>query len=139
MTELDLQPILDEIRHPESGPRQTKTLQSRRSPLATPSQQIAALEKVSLGHTCLGGDFSAAIAKCGSGALVSGAIEIFQINLCKLCNMTCRHCHVDAGPDRWREVMSRETVDACLAALDRTGAHTCLLYTSDAADDEYNV
>ncbi len=38
--------------------------------------------------------------------------------------MTCRHCHVDAGPDRVREVMTRETVDACLTALDRTEAHT---------------
>ncbi len=32
-----------------------------------------------------------------------GDVEIFQINLGKLCNMACRHCHVDAGPDRWRE------------------------------------
>ena len=38
--------------------------------------------------------------------------------------MTCRHCHVDAGPDRWREVMTRETVDRCLSALDCTDAHT---------------
>ena len=34
--------------------------------------------------------------------------------------MTCRHCHVDAGPDRTDEIMDRATVDACLAALDRT-------------------
>jgi radical SAM/Cys-rich protein len=38
--------------------------------------------------------------------------------------MTCRHCHVDAGPDRTDQMMSRETVDLCLAALDRTGAKT---------------
>jgi len=31
----------------------------------------------------------------------------------KLCNQTCRHCHVDAGPDR-RESMTRETMQACL-------------------------
>jgi len=36
--------------------------------------------------------------------------------------MTCRHCHVDAGPDRTDQMMSRETVDLCLAALDRTAA-----------------
>jgi radical SAM/Cys-rich protein len=47
-----------------------------------------------------------------------------QINLGKLCNMTCRHCHVDAGPDRTAEVMSRETIEACLQALDRTAART---------------
>ncbi len=38
--------------------------------------------------------------------------------------MTCRHCHVDAGPDRWAEEMNLETVEACLGALDRTAAHT---------------
>jgi radical SAM/Cys-rich protein len=38
--------------------------------------------------------------------------------------MTCRHCHVDAGPDRVAENMDRKTIDLCLAALDRTGAHT---------------
>ncbi len=56
--------------------------------------------------------------------LTPDALEIFQINLGKLCNMTCRHCHVDAGPDRVRENMDRETVDACLRALDRTSAAT---------------
>jgi len=56
--------------------------------------------------------------------LAPTAIEIFQVNVGKLCNMTCRHCHVDAGPDRTDQMMSRETVDLCLAALDRTGAKT---------------
>jgi radical SAM/Cys-rich protein len=50
------------------------------------------------------------------------AVDIFQINVGKLCNMTCRHCHVDAGPDRTDQMMSRETVELCLAALDRTAA-----------------
>jgi radical SAM/Cys-rich protein len=79
---------------------------------------------VSLGHLPSGGDFETALEADGPDAFTAGHIEIFQINLGKLCNMTCRHCHVDAGPDRWREVMSRETVDACLTALDRTDAHT---------------
>jgi radical SAM/Cys-rich protein len=38
--------------------------------------------------------------------------------------MTCRHCHVDSGPDRVEENMSRDTIDACLSALDKTDAHT---------------
>jgi radical SAM/Cys-rich protein len=38
--------------------------------------------------------------------------------------MTCRHCHVDSGPDRVEENMSRDTIDACLRALDKTEAHT---------------
>lgn len=26
-------------------------------------------------------------------------LEIFQVNIGKMCNQTCRHCHVDAGPE----------------------------------------
>jgi radical SAM/Cys-rich protein len=115
---------LEEIQRPESGPRPTTSLQVRRSPLAEPQQQIARLESVALAHRAGNGDFEAAVAESGTEKLVAGSIEIFQINLGKLCNMACRHCHVDAGPDRWSEVMSRGTVDACLRALDRTGAHT---------------
>lgn len=50
-------------------------------------------------------------------------LEIFQINLGKMCNQVCKHCHVDAGPDR-KEIMTREVIDLCLKALDQSGAHT---------------
>jgi len=50
-------------------------------------------------------------------------IEVFQINVGKLCNQICRHCHVDAGPGR-TERMTRETAEACVAALRRTDAPT---------------
>jgi len=116
--------IREEIERPDAGPRPTTSLRSRRSPLAEPRIQIQSLEKVSLGHLSSGGDFETALVSDGTEALTAGRVEIFQMNLGKLCNMTCRHCHVDAGPDRWHEVMDRETVDACLAALDRTDAHT---------------
>lgn len=43
-------------------------------------------------------------------------IEIFQMNVGYMCNMTCKHCHVDAGPDR-EEIMSKETFEYCLEAL----------------------
>jgi len=36
--------------------------------------------------------------------------EILQVNVGKLCNLTCVHCHVNAGPKR-KEVMTRETID----------------------------
>ena len=125
MTEAHSLPLIrEEIQRPDAGPRPTTTLQSRRAPLAEPRRQIENLEMVPLDHLPSGGDFEAALGTQGGVAFTTGRIEIFQINLGKLCNMTCRHCHVDAGPDRWREVMSRETVDACLAALDRTDAHT---------------
>lgn len=43
-------------------------------------------------------------------------IEIFQVNVGYMCNQTCKHCHVDAGPDR-KEIMTRETMEECLVAL----------------------
>lgn len=52
-----------------------------------------------------------------SGKLLPSRIEIFQINVGKLCNQTCAHCHVDAGPDRKAENMNKETFDRCLEIL----------------------
>ena len=67
--------------------------------------------------------FNSALARHGLHPLRATGIEIFQINVGKLCNQTCRHCHVDAGPDR-TERMTRETAEACMAALERTNATT---------------
>ncbi len=49
--------------------------------------------------------------------------EILQINVGKLCNLTCMHCHVNAGPKR-KEIMTRETVDRILAWLAGTDIPT---------------
>jgi radical SAM/Cys-rich protein len=43
-------------------------------------------------------------------------LEIFQVNVGKMCNQVCKHCHVDAGPDR-KEIMTRETMQQCLDVL----------------------
>ena len=43
-------------------------------------------------------------------------LEIFQINLGKMCNQVCKHCHVDAGPDR-KEIMTRQTMLECLRVI----------------------
>ena len=45
--------------------------------------------------------------------------EILQVNVGKLCNLTCIHCHVNAGPKR-KEIMTRETVDRIIDWLVRT-------------------
>ena len=45
--------------------------------------------------------------------LVRGETKVLQLNLGKLCNITCTHCHVNAGPGR-KEIISRETVDRVL-------------------------
>ncbi len=39
--------------------------------------------------------------------------EILQINVGKLCNLTCSHCHVNAGPAR-KEIITRETLQKIL-------------------------
>lgn len=36
----------------------------------------------------------------------------------RLCNQACKHCHVDAGPNR-KEIMSKETMEMCLEVLRR--------------------
>jgi len=59
----------------------------------------------------------------GFSPLYATGITVFQINVGKFCNQTCRHCHVDAGPDR-EEKMTRETAELCIAALSRTDIPT---------------
>jgi radical SAM/Cys-rich protein len=100
------------------------TLHRRQDPLASGVTQQVHLNSVDLSTLPDGGDFDRAIARSGWDSLTPGEIEIFQINLGKLCNMSCRHCHVDAGPDRTQENMDRTMVDLALAALDQTNAHT---------------
>jgi radical SAM/Cys-rich protein len=45
--------------------------------------------------------------------------EILQVNVGKLCNLTCMHCHVNAGPKR-EEIMTRETIDRVIDWLAKT-------------------
>src|SRR5690606_3850776 len=97
----------------------------RRVPLAAPEEQLRVLDAVPVGGGPSGtGSFDEDLRRAGWPVLRPARLEIFQINVGKLCNMTCRHCHVDSGPDRLDENMDRETVDACLRAIDRSGAHT---------------
>jgi radical SAM/Cys-rich protein len=100
------------------------TLHRRQDPLASGVTQQVRLNGVDLSRLPEGGDFDRAIARSGWDSLTPGAVEIFQINLGKLCNMSCRHCHVDAGPDRTQENMDRAMVDLALEALGQTHAHT---------------
>ena len=49
--------------------------------------------------------------------------EILQVNAGKLCNLTCMHCHVNAGPKR-KEIMTRETIDRIINWLAKTDIPT---------------
>ena len=49
--------------------------------------------------------------------------EILQVNVGKLCNLTCVHCHVNAGPKR-KEIMTRATIDRIIDWLAKTEIRT---------------
>ena len=89
------------------------SLLRRGHPLADPGRQLAILD--SPGERL---PFAQTLAAHGLAPLRSAAVSVLQINVGKLCNQTCRHCHVDAGPDR-REVMDQETMQACLDLVER--------------------
>ncbi len=46
------------------------------------------------------------------------AIEILQVNVGKLCNLTCSHCHVEAGPTKTKENMNKKTARAIVVLMD---------------------
>lgn len=49
--------------------------------------------------------------------------QVLQVNVGKLCNLTCVHCHVNAGPKR-KEIMTRETIDRVVDWLAKTDIPT---------------
>lgn len=55
--------------------------------------------------------------------LVRQGVETLQLNLGYLCNLSCVHCHVNAGPNR-SELMAAETVDLVLAVASELGVQT---------------
>jgi len=100
--------------------QKTKSLSSRHSDLADTFFQLKVLngrERTDARFP----PFGAAIGLAGfpHGRLRPTGIDIFQMNVGKLCNQTCSHCHVDAGPDRKAENMNRETFELCLDVLSR--------------------
>ena len=50
-------------------------------------------------------------------------LDVLQVNVGRLCNLACKHCHVEAGPNR-TEVMSRDTMEHCLRVLADWGFRT---------------
>jgi radical SAM/Cys-rich protein len=60
-------------------------------------------------------DFAGELARRGL-RLPPVSVDTLQVNITKLCNQVCRHCHVDASPAR-TEAMSEEGIDRCLEIL----------------------
>jgi radical SAM/Cys-rich protein len=109
-----LEDVTVDLAADRASPRAAQSLTRRHAPLAAPAEQLKLLASAPLRH-----EFSAM-----APDLAPAQLEVFQVNLGKLCNMTCRHCHVDAGPDRTDAMMDDATVDEVIAALRATSAHT---------------
>src|SRR6202167_2983923 len=65
--------------------------------------------------------FDATLARHGIRALSRKAVATIQVNVGKLCNQACHHCHVDAGPRR-TEIMTRATDERVGALIDASPA-----------------
>lgn len=99
-----------------------KTLKRRDSELARAKRQVELLS----GNTGLAANlpkFGDKLKETSLFPLKPTPLDIFQVNLGKMCNQVCKHCHVDAGPDR-KEIMTRETMQECLNAIAISGAKT---------------
>lgn len=94
------------------------SLLARHDPLADTEAQLRLLAQ-----TTACPPFETSLERAGLSPLTATGITVLQMNVGKLCNQTCRHCHVDAGPDR-TEVMSKATIDLCLQAFARTDIPT---------------
>lgn len=95
------------------------SLHKRKSMLADSLEQIRILEKTDCGIPA----FGEKLAETGHEPLCPAGSRILQVNVGYRCNLLCRHCHVDAGPDR-EEMMSRETMRHCLEAIRQSGIRT---------------
>lgn len=90
------------------------TLKRAKHWLSTPEEQIKILSK---NEEINIPSFESKIQDMGMKNLKPVGIDIFQVNVGKMCNQVCKHCHVDAGPDR-KEIMTRDTMQQILDAMD---------------------
>lgn len=112
----------------------TKSLKAQGNILANSKEQLDILE-----HGINHNDefrlvpFQQKLEQIGLYPLPAIALEIFQVNVGKMCNQVCKHCHVDAGPDR-KEIMTRETMQQCLDILANNTSFTTVDLTGGAPE-----
>jgi radical SAM/Cys-rich protein len=97
-----------------------KSLLAHQHRLAEAKAQVTFLEDAEYKELPFFDDY---LQSSGIGAIHSLQPEILQLNLGKMCNQVCKHCHVDAGPDR-KEIMTRETMELILSKLGNAGFTT---------------
>ncbi len=98
-----------------------KSLKANNHPIAHFSHQVELLENSD--ETNLLKKFGDQLKASDQYPLKPTKFEIFQVNMGKMCNQTCAHCHVDAGPDR-KEIMTRKTMMQCLKVLKENNFNT---------------
>src|SRR3954464_15670309 len=82
--------------------------------------------------------FDALLSKNGCAELRAVELTTLQVNVGKLCNQVCRHCHVDAGPHRVAEQMTRETAEFVVEVLRRNPEIATLDITGGAPELNVN-
>ena len=93
----------------------TKSLHAQHHALADSSFQLDVLSHAQTTGLAFPA-FASKLREAGLLPLRPTSISVLQVNVGKMCNQVCKHCHVDAGPDR-TEIMTRETMQECLNAL----------------------
>lgn len=88
-----------------------KSLKAQNHPLSNSQYELELLESPDFGIS-----FVQKLDESQLYPLKPLQIEILQINMGKMCNQVCQHCHVDAGPDR-KEIMTRDIMEDCLSVI----------------------
>jgi radical SAM/Cys-rich protein len=77
--------------------------------------------------------FASMLRRHGLGVLRRGAVETIQVNVGKLCNQACHHCHVDAGPKR-TEIMTAPAAERVIAVVAASPTVTTVDLTGGAPE-----
>ena len=94
-----------------------KSLKAQNHYLSQTNYQLNELDKAT------GVSFSDKIFDAGLNQISPNSIDVLQINLGKMCNQVCKHCHVDAGPDR-KEIMTKEIMTKCIEVVSKNAFKT---------------
>lgn len=109
-----------------------KSLKAFRHPLADSAFQLAVLnDSERIGEQLP--TFVQKLEESNLFPLKPTQITVFQVNVGKMCNQVCKHCHVDAGPDR-KEIMTKETMQICLEILKKNPSFTTVDLTGGAPE-----
>jgi radical SAM/Cys-rich protein len=90
-----------------------KSLTTLQHPLSVATSQVDLLEVAESQFPI----FDERLQQAGLAPMVASSFDTLQVNIGKMCNQTCTHCHVDAGPDR-KEKMDRDTMEDCLRTVE---------------------